>query len=43
MTEILTSVLVVVAAFAAGAMSHYRWLKELEDRLNRLERKTIWK
>ena len=31
--------LVVVAAFAAGAMSHYRWLKELEERISRLERK----
>ena len=43
MTEFFTTVATIFAAFAAGAMSQYRRVNQLEDRVSRLERKTIWK
>ena len=41
MMEIL-ALAVIVGAFAAGAISQYKEVEELENRILRLER-TIWK
>lgn len=42
MTEILT-IAMIFAACAMGAMSQYKRVNDIEDRISRLERKTVWK
>lgn len=42
MTVILT-IAMIFAACAMGTMGQYKRVNELEDRISRLERKTVWK